>query len=63
MRVCGLSARDRAMFLATVLQFGPPYVHHNTEQGWVPFTQQFPDHKRVQVRCLMLSVVLSEQCW
>lgn len=50
MDVCGFSARERVLFLNTLMRFGPPYVHQVTELGWVPYEEQFPAKTRLQVR-------------
>jgi hypothetical protein len=51
MLVCGFNTRDRSVFLTVLMHFGPPFVHQDTELGWVPYDKHFQHKTRQQVRC------------
>ena len=50
LRVCGLNARERVLFLTAVMQYGPPFVHQATEEGWVVFDKLLAGKTRLEVR-------------
>lgn len=47
--ICGLTARERTLFLNTLMQFGPPFVHHATEDGWAAFERTLVGKTRLEV--------------
>jgi hypothetical protein len=48
--ICGFNARERSLFLTTLMSFGPPFVHPTTDQGWAAFDKVFKGSKdRAQV--------------
>jgi hypothetical protein len=50
MLICGFNSHERAHFLKVLMHFGPPFVHQDTEAGWVPYDKQFGLKTRQQVR-------------
>jgi hypothetical protein len=40
--VCGLAAWQRALFLETMLQFGPPHIRRQPHDAWQPFRSALP---------------------
>lgn len=55
LRICGLNARERVLFLMALMQFGPPFVHQVTEDGWFKFELMLVGKTRLQVRIFWAS--------